>query len=462
MRKQFSSARASWRCCLVCPPFCPATSAASPPPASPALARASKRQLCRLGLLRRLRSRLSVLKMMFCEPWKSSARKLSSSARGSWRCHLVFPQCCLATSAASRRRASPALARASKRQLCRLGSLRQLGLLHQLELRHPRFRLGALRTTFYGPWRDLAHRQLASAQASWLCQPVYQPSCLATSTTLLRRASPALVRASRRLRCRLGWLRRLRCQPSASKMMFCELWRCSADRQSSSAQAFWDCLRVLRLCCLATSVASLRPASPVHARVSRRLLCRLGLLRPLELLHRFRPSASRTTFCGPWKCSADRQLASARASWRCHLVYRLFCLATSAALRRRASLALVHVSRRLPCRPELPRQLPVRCRRSASRTTFCGHWKCSTNRQFSSAPASWRCLQVLRQYCLATLAASHRQASPALALVSRRLLCRLGLRRQLPLRSRRSASRTTSSERSKHSPWKHLHSALAC
>ena len=406
----------------------------------------SRRPLCQLGLPRQLqlRFRLNASKTTFCEPWRCSAHRQFCSARASWRCQLVVPRCCLATSAASPRPASPAPAHASRRQLCQPGLPRQL---------HLRSRPNASKTTFCGPWRCSAPRQFCSARASWHSLQVLQRCCLATSAALQLLASPVHARASRRPLCRLEvsprleLLHRVHFPHNASKTTFCGLWRCSAPKRFSSAQASWHSLQVLRQCCLATSAALRRPASPVHARVSRRLLCRLEVSRQLELLHQvhFPRNASKMTFCGLWRCSATRQPSSARASWRYQLVYQPSCLATSAALRRPASPVHARVSRRLLCRLEVSRQLEllhqVHFPRNASKMTFCGLWRCSATRQPSSARDSWRYQLVYQPSCLATSAASRRPASPALARASRRLW--FLLLSALPVHFLLSASKTT-------------------
>ena len=212
-------------------------------------------------------------------------------------------------------------------------------------------------------------KQFSSALASWRCHLVYQRCCLATSAASPRRASPALVPVSRRLRWPLP-AQQLRYQLSASRTMFYEPLKCSVHRQFSSARASWRYHLAFRRCCLATSAASLGPASPAPAPASRR---RRWPLRP-QLL-RYLRSASRTTFCELWKSLARKQSSSAPASLHCHPASlhchpacRLSCLATSAASLGPASPAPAPAFRRRRC-PLRPHRL--RYRLNVLRTTFC-------------------------------------------------------------------------------------------
>ena len=99
-------------------------------------------------------------------------------------------------------------------------------------------------------------------------------------------------------------------------------------KRFSSARASWHYRLVFRRCCQATSAASLHLASPALARASRRLLCQLELLRRLESQRPFQLNASKTTFYELWRHSAGKHVSSARAFWRCLLVFRQCCLAT--------------------------------------------------------------------------------------------------------------------------------------
>ena len=320
-------------CCLRVPqlPF-PLSSATSPHQASPALAPVSRRLRCPRRS-NRLRCRLNALKTTFCAPLKFLARKQSSSARVSWHCHLVYRQSCQAMSVALLHLASPAPARASRR------------LRYPLRPRRLHYRLNASRTMFCEPWKSSARKRFCSARAFWRCRLVCRRSCLATLAALLRLASPAPARASKRRLCRMELLRRPRSRLNASRMMFCELWRYSAHRQFSSVRASWHYRLVYQRCCLATSAASPPLASPAPARASRRLRCPL---RPHRL--RYRLNALKTMFYEPWRCSARKQFSSARAFWRCHLVYRQFFLAMSVALRLLASPAPARAFKRQLCR----------------------------------------------------------------------------------------------------------------